>query len=73
VSFKVFREKFASKVGLAEYLMTIEDGVFGRSVQITCALNLVVSADRKDGGVHVSFLVDFELRTGLQGIIWCRF
>ena len=68
VSFKVFREKFASKVGLADDLMTIEteylDGPF-KYMHSTWSF-----ADREDGECDVSFLVDFEFKNRvLQGII----
>ena len=68
VSFKVFREKFASKVGLADDLMTIEteylDGPF-KYMHSTWSF-----ADREDGSCNVSFFVDFEFKNRvLQGII----
>ncbi|MFT7189639.1 MAG: coenzyme Q-binding protein COQ10 [Sulfitobacter sp.] len=68
VSFKVFREKFASKVGLQDDLMTIEteylDGPF-KYMQSTWSF-----VDREGGGCNVSFFVDFEFKNRvLQGII----
>lgn len=68
VSFKVFREKFASQVGLADEAMTIEtrylDGPF-KYMHSTWSFQ-----DREDGGCDVSFFVDFEFKNRvLQGII----
>lgn len=68
ISFKVFREKFASRVTLwpgkkridTEYL----DGPF-RKMQSWWAFR-----DRPEGGCEVEFFVDFEFRNAiLQGII----
>ncbi len=68
VSFKVFREKFASQVALADEAMTIEtrylDGPF-KYMHSTWSFE-----DRSDGGCDVSFFVDFEFKNRvLQGII----
>lgn len=68
VSFKVFREKFASRVVLHDKAMKIDtdylDGPF-RYMHSTWAF-----ADRPDGGCDVSFFVDFEFRNRvLQGVI----
>ncbi|AHD09682.1 type II toxin-antitoxin system RatA family toxin [Phaeobacter gallaeciensis] len=68
ISFKVFRERFGSRVTLfaeekkidTEYL----DGPF-RYMKSNWAF-----ADREDGGCDVSFFVDFEFKNAvLQGII----
>jgi coenzyme Q-binding protein COQ10 len=68
ISFKVFREKFASRVTLwpekkridTEYL----DGPF-RKMKSFWAFR-----DRPEGGCEVEFFVDFEFRNAiLQGII----
>ena len=68
ISFKVFRERFGSRVVLhpdehkidTEYL----DGPF-RYMKSNWAF-----ADREDGGCHVAFFVDFEFKNAvLQGII----
>lgn len=68
ISFKVFRERFGSRVTLfaeekkidTEYL----DGPF-RYMKSNWAF-----ADRADGGCDVSFYVDFEFKNAvLQGII----
>ncbi|TMV67472.1 type II toxin-antitoxin system RatA family toxin [Thioclava sp. BHET1] len=68
ISFKVFREKFGSRVVLwpgqkkidTEYI----DGPF-RYMRSTWAF-----ADREDGGCDVTFFVDFEFKNAiLQGII----
>ncbi|MGI3167610.1 type II toxin-antitoxin system RatA family toxin [Pseudooceanicola sp. C21-150M6] len=68
ISFKVFREKFGSRVVLWPEQMKIDteylDGPF-RYMKSNWAF-----ADREDGGCDVSFFVDFEFKNAvLQGII----
>ncbi len=68
VSFKVFREKFASRVILKDAALAIDttylDGPF-KYMHSTWSF-----ADRDDGGCDVSFFVDFEFKNRvLQGVI----
>ena len=63
ISFKVFREKFASRVVLDPDRLRIEteylDGPF-RHMRSTWDFR-----DRPDGGCEVEFLVDFEMRNAI--------
>ncbi len=68
ISFKVFREKFASRVTLRPRIKRIEteylDGPF-RKMESHWLFR-----DRAEGGCEVEFFVDFEFRNAiLQGII----
>ena len=68
ISFKVFREKFGSRVTLLPARHRIEteylDGPF-RHMRSTWAFQ-----DRQDGGCEVEFFVDFEFRNAiLQAVI----
>ncbi len=68
ISFKVFRERFGSRVTLYPAAQKIEteylDGPF-RHMRSSWAFR-----DRADGGSEVEFFVDFEFRNAiLQGII----
>ena len=68
ISFKVFRERFGSRVVLRPNLHEIDteylDGPF-RYMKSSWAFK-----DRDDGGCDVSFFVDFEFKNAvLQGII----
>lgn len=68
ISFKVFRERFGSRVVLWPERMSIDteyiDGPF-RYMKSTWSF-----ADAEDGGCDVSFFVDFEFKNAiLQGII----
>lgn len=68
ISFKVFRERFGSRVELFPEQMRINteylDGPF-KYMKSTWAFR-----DRPDGGCDVEFFVDFEFRNAiLQGII----
>ncbi|MGX9354168.1 type II toxin-antitoxin system RatA family toxin [Roseobacteraceae bacterium S113] len=68
ISFKVFRERFGSRVILHPAAMKIDteylDGPF-RYMKSNWAF-----ADAEDGGCDVSFFVDFEFKNAiLQGII----
>ena len=68
ISFKVFREKFGSRVLLWDQTRKIDteyiDGPF-KFMKSTWAF-----ADREDGGCDVSFFVDFEFKNRvLQSII----
>lgn len=68
ISFKVFRERFASRVTLYPSVHAIDteylDGPF-RYMKSNWAF-----ADAKDGGCEISFFVDFEFKNAiLQGII----
>jgi len=68
ISFKVFRERFASRVTLYSSVHVIDteylDGPF-RYMKSNWAF-----AEAEDGGCEVSFFVDFEFRNAiLQGII----
>ncbi|MCH2163083.1 MAG: type II toxin-antitoxin system RatA family toxin [Marinovum sp.] len=68
ISFKVFRERFGSRVVLWPDIQKIDteylDGPF-RYMKSNWAF-----ADRPDGGCEVTFFVDFEFRNAvLQGII----
>lgn len=68
ISFKVFREKFASRVTLYPSVLVIDteylDGPF-RYMKSNWAF-----AEAEDGGCEISFFVDFEFRNAiLQGII----
>ncbi len=68
ISFKVFRERFASRVMLYPAEKRIEteylDGPF-RHMKSTWSFK-----DREEGGCDVEFFVDFEFRNAiLQGII----
>ena len=68
ISFKVFRERFGSRVTLHPAQMRIEteylDGPFRKMVS-TWAFR-----DRAEGGSEIEFFVDFEFRNALlQGII----
>ena len=68
ISFKVFREKFGSKVQLWDSERKIDtayiDGPF-KFMKSTWAFE-----DREDGGCNVAFFVDFEFKNRiLQGVI----
>jgi coenzyme Q-binding protein COQ10 len=68
ISFKVFRERFGSRVTLIPAARRIEteylDGPF-RKMKSTWAFR-----DRPEGGSEIEFFVDFEFRNAiLQGII----
>ncbi len=68
ISFKVFRERFGSKVLLWDELRKIDteyvDGPF-KFMKSTWSFS-----DRDDGGCDVSFFVDFEFKNKvLQGVI----
>lgn len=68
ISFKVFRERFGSRVVLDPAAMTVEteylDGPF-KHMKSTWAFR-----DRPDGGCEVEFFVDFEFRNAiLQKVI----
>lgn len=68
ISFKVFRERFGSRVTLFPGVHKIDteylDGPFSH-MKSTWAF-----ADRPDGGCEVSFFVDFEFKNAiLQGVI----
>ncbi len=68
ISFKVFRERFASRVTLYPSVLAIDteylDGPF-RYMKSNWAF-----AEAEDGGCEISFFVDFEFKNAiLQGII----